>query len=67
MNANQLRSLFIIALCLGALISPAHAQKSDTKNDPSLTPWNDPDDPYLFRLNKKDPSLLKWTQVEDLL
>ena len=38
-----------------------------TKDDPSLTPWNDPDDPYVFRLNKKDPSIFKWNQRNDKL
>jgi len=33
---------------------------TSTKGDPSVTPWNDPDDPYVIRLNKDDPSTTSW-------
>lgn len=46
-----------IALAVFALTSQtAAAQQSDTINDSSLTPWNDPSDPTVFRLNKDDPT-----------
>ena len=54
-----------MAMVLLALAGPAaQAQEpdagtdeiSDTRNDPSLTPWNDPDDPSVLRLNTDDPT-----------
>ena len=36
------------------------AQESDTQNDQSMTPWNDPDDPYVIRLNRDDPTTTEW-------
>ena len=38
------------------------ARKSDTQNDPSLTPWNDPNDPYVIRLNRDDKSVDAWNE-----
>ena len=52
----RLVSISMSAFALFLLSFVAIAQDSDTKNDPSLTPWNDPNDPGVFRLNTDDPS-----------
>ena len=43
--------------------APATADSgTSTKNDPSLTPWKDPDDPYVIRLNREDQSIDAWKE-----
>ncbi len=44
----------IAATLIGFACQSGLAQAQSTKNDPSLTPWNDPDDPYVIRLNRDD-------------
>ena len=53
-------ALVAVGMAGAVLPGPAEAQESDTKNDPSVTPWSDPDDPHVIRLNKDDPSAEVW-------
>ena len=46
--------LGVVCLAVIGIALPSLAEESSTKNDPSLTPWNDPDDPYVIRLNRED-------------
>ena len=64
-SSSAITMVLIASVCLTGL--PTLAQESDTKNDPSLTPWNDPDDPYVIRLNRKDASIDKWNQRNEKL
>jgi agmatinase len=48
----------LVSLILGSMTGLA--QEGSTRNDPSVTPWNDPDDPYVIRLNRDDPSTTSW-------
>ena len=50
----------MLLLVLGGLIG--FAEDQDSKNDPSLTPWNDPNDPFVIRLRKDDDTLNKWRE-----
>jgi agmatinase len=63
-----------MAMVLLALAGPAaQAQEpdagtdkiSDTRNDPSWTPWIDPSNPNVVRLNKDDPSAEVWRKRRD--
>ena len=52
--------LFLIIL---ALVCPAAvAQESDTRNDLSLTPWIDPDNPNVIRLDPTDATINTWNE-----
>lgn len=56
-----LKRIFLTLITLLLAASGAIAQEgTSTKGDPSVTPWNDPDDPYVIRLNKDDPSTTSW-------
>ena len=60
----------VLALIIAGMVmfaGLASAQESDTKNDPSLTPWNDPDDPYVILLNRDDPTVNDWNARNDKL
>ena len=50
------KSILPVLIALLVTCPAAMAQQSDTRNDPSLTPWNDPSDPSVLRLNTDDPS-----------
>ena len=56
---EKIRLITVTAIALliffGAFGDVVQAQQSDTKGDPWM-PWNDPDDPYVIRLNKDDPT-----------
>lgn len=59
------------ALCTVLLCSfPAFAEKGkSTKGDPSVTPWHDPQDPYVILLNKDDKNkpadMMKRNKMQD--
>ena len=41
-------ALVAVGMAGAVLPVPAEAQESDTKNDPSVTPWIDPGDPHVI-------------------
>ena len=63
MNAKIVISTVLFSLTLCCLTGLAQAQS--TKDDPSVTPWNDLKDPSIIRLNKNDPSLGKMMDRND--
>ena len=45
----------------------AETKGKSTKGDPTVTPWNDPKDPYVIRLNRDDPPPNAFFELNDKL
>ena len=67
MKTKTVIAAILCAIAFSSWSALAETKGKSTKGDPTVTPWNDPKDPYVIKLNRDDPPPNAFFELNDKL